>query len=986
MNRLFLILFYFCVGLGGLSAQNVELARERLFEADFDAAKAALNGGSATAEVHLLRAIADAGGWFGSDVNAYLKSLGLKAGAVDRLTDLQTAVANEDPEWFLEDHWIQVESTPLDLEIVDGERVYEFPHDQENVLVMRNLTGEALTVSLTAEFASGAGSESDAFEFYRAEDWWASADAYRWESADWDYQEWYNDQSSVRTFSIALEPGERVRIEHDVDDLAPDTEASISTLAFPASLITGGSLEIQNGQYDRYNTPRDPANGFFNLTSTGISDYEDALWREDGQIELMEGAVPVIYDLDYWVSQNDLLYSWDDPKFLTFTYNGTTKTQVDFQIIMDDMYDYGSDYEGEIFINGLSVGYFSRWAIDWLGQDVYLPNDGHYYGYYGDENTYTLSLPLHPGDVLTISVENSGWYYGRPGGGFEEEPLVGIAFMAPVSGLSVLNGTAPEIPFPEFASGTDTRDIADAFFGISGELSTLLGRIISHLEAIQPGEYALFSPEDTGLFEELRVEHTDVQLILAGLKLFQGVQLLISMQDDGQNPLQWSTFEPYLENPVQFWEDNPDSLTLIQVRSGQGLQAKALFEEAIAHYRLVEDDLWSRGDGVGWRYLFEISDPINGPTQAEIAEDFAAFESSLTGEVAFNVIDEYSEEDGALSLVPFFDGTPPSLRGYVPAFDELGFFQGGTGPFSESGFVTGYTPYDYDLMLFDAGLMLPDAIRSLAGKVFIGYEQTSWWPPQYQDWPSYVAYFDTDSVLYVPIEGVGQALDYTWDPGESSELTITDPLQTFEFEFESASAGTYWTYGPAINWESGRFVLYDASFDLDRNGTGEGDDILSGLFPEPYVDMLGDWDGDLLGDEEEELYSTDPTRVDSDEDGLGDFHELSVYNSNPNSRDSDRDGFEDGFEIANGTMPSEASSLPEVFLEIALTEFFSTPTIDLNFKSPVGGILVVEKSENLTAWEAVQFLSGEGRESTVVIPRTLNKAGYFRIRIVDQSL
>lgn len=85
----------------------------------------------------------------------------------------------------------------------------------------------------------------------------------------------------------------------------------------------------------------------------------------------------------------------------------------------------------------------------------------------------------------------------------------------------------------------------------------------------------------------------------------------------------------------------------------------------------------------------------------------------------------------------------------------------------------------------------------------------------------------------------------------------------------------------------------------------------SSLSPEVALEPLqpADTDGDGLTDEEEEALGTNPTLVDSDQDGLNDSEEVRVWNTKPLIADSDGDGFNDGDEVRSGYDPNQAGGV-----------------------------------------------------------------------------
>jgi hypothetical protein len=77
-----------------------------------------------------------------------------------------------------------------------------------------------------------------------------------------------------------------------------------------------------------------------------------------------------------------------------------------------------------------------------------------------------------------------------------------------------------------------------------------------------------------------------------------------------------------------------------------------------------------------------------------------------------------------------------------------------------------------------------------------------------------------------------------------------------------------------------------------------------------YLDFDTDDDG-LSDGEEVALYKTNPLKKDSDSDGVSDYEEVITHNTNPLNPDSDGDDFTDGIEVAAGSDPLDAESVPE---------------------------------------------------------------------------
>src|SRR5690606_30541578 len=108
--------------------------------------------------------------------------------------------------------------------------------------------------------------------------------------------------------------------------------------------------------------------------------------------------------------------------------------------------------------------------------------------------------------------------------------------------------------------------------------------------------------------------------------------------------------------------------------------------------------------------------------------------------------------------------------------------------------------------------------------------------------------------------------------------------------------------------------------DTDGDGLPDGQEVTLGTNP-----LAEDSDGDGLTDAEEVngTPATDPLSLDTDNDGLSDSTERTLQPpTNPVQADSDGDGAGDGLEVALGTDPLSAASMPDL----------TRPSIGINFE------------------------------------------------------
>jgi hypothetical protein len=108
-------------------------------------------------------------------------------------------------------------------------------------------------------------------------------------------------------------------------------------------------------------------------------------------------------------------------------------------------------------------------------------------------------------------------------------------------------------------------------------------------------------------------------------------------------------------------------------------------------------------------------------------------------------------------------------------------------------------------------------------------------------------------------------------------------------------------------------------FDTDADGVLNSNDNCPTIANPDQLDNdndgLGDVcdpddDNDGLSDVEEAALGTNPFLQDTDGDGLLDGEEVNIYFTNPLLKDSDKDGYNDNVEVAAGSDPNSATSIP----------------------------------------------------------------------------
>jgi hypothetical protein len=178
--------------------------------------------------------------------------------------------------------------------------------------------------------------------------------------------------------------------------------------------------------------------------------------------------------------------------------------------------------------------------------------------------------------------------------------------------------------------------------------------------------------------------------------------------------------------------------------------------------------------------------------------------------------------------------------------------------------------------------------------------------------PPVYNYYKTSTELYFLDYEEGGPHDYTWD---SSTGRVVDNTfnESIDYTFTSNNTGNFILYEDE-GVDTGTFVSYDASWDLDYDGTPDGVQIEAG-------NQLG-------------AGLTHPINLqsDADNDGLT-LAQEGAYGTNPNAADSSGDGLIDGAVVSAGFNPKGDYS--------SLIAIVPNSTVDMILRS-----LRLERAEN----------------------------------------
>ena len=115
--------------------------------------------------------------------------------------------------------------------------------------------------------------------------------------------------------------------------------------------------------------------------------------------------------------------------------------------------------------------------------------------------------------------------------------------------------------------------------------------------------------------------------------------------------------------------------------------------------------------------------------------------------------------------------------------------------------------------------------------------RVSYWGGGHAPGVEYHYYKTNSQLVFLDFEDL-ELHDYTWDSsnGRLDDLTWDE---YFEYTYSTASEGTFVFTDNEVTGDTGTFAIYDASWDLDHNGTPDGAQIEAGLLPNYSHQQLG---------------------------------------------------------------------------------------------------------------------------------------------------
>jgi hypothetical protein len=208
----------------------------------------------------------------------------------------------------------------------------------------------------------------------------------------------------------------------------------------------------------------------------------------------------------------------------------------------------------------------------------------------------TITLPAKTGAAVVI------WYTSS-------SLRVSVLGSLP-TGVQVLSGSAA-VSHPVLKAGSNLTDIFD-FLKVQD--AAVFTPLLADLAAIPSNAVVRLAASQIGSIADIVLTQTDREMIQAAVKFTQALRLLGETYDRDADLSNGDIF--LTASWDEFLTSHPQFLAALAASSPTvRSQAKALMQQAVAHYRSVETDLWSRpAPAGGGSYLVSID--LASPTLA----------------------------------------------------------------------------------------------------------------------------------------------------------------------------------------------------------------------------------------------------------------------------------------------------------------------------------------------------------------------------------
>lgn len=247
------------------------------------------------------------------------------------------------------------------------------------------------------------------------------------------------------------------------------------------------------------------------------------------------------------------------------------------------------------------------------------------------------------------------------------------------TGVQVLSGSAA-VSHPVLKAGSNLTDIFDL---LKVQDAAVFTPLLADLAAIPSNAVIRLTASQIGSPADIVLTQTDREMIQAAVTFTQALRLLGETYDKVVDLSNGDIFQTASWD--EFLSSNPQFLTALAASSPKvRSQAKALLLQAVAHYRAVETDLWSRpAPAGGGSYLvsIDLASPTLEADKANVSTYLTQVLAALDGATNVDNLVALRGMTGVplgtqVNLSSLFAAEAYDIRGHLPA-TEAGIRSGG---------------------------------------------------------------------------------------------------------------------------------------------------------------------------------------------------------------------------------------------------------------------------------------------------------------------